>query len=702
MQSNQVAPSFSDITTHWAKACILAIAERRILNGYPDGTFRPNNSLSRAEFAVILPIVFPNAQPVRDPVDFSDVPADHWAYKGIRQAYANGWFSGYADGTFQPNQPITRPQVMAVLATALHFEPPANPMDILKLYFEDADQIPDWTRWTIAAGVQQDIVISYPSVRRFYPAQNASRGEIAAILCRVLQLVDVVPLDYSTRGLGVYDLKDSVTVVFPQWRGSARLMRDTQVLLSEFQLYPANQINGQYNSQMEQGLTTFCNFYGLSTMKTGVMDREFGWTMTHADPIDYFLAQAKDRKAIYQEFLAKEAGFDQNKLAFLDRGAATSPYYKDLAQFPDRLAQKPDGKTIVSLGESLVLTGTDKRVYFNPFPVRGVLPAIDSVGLNFLDPDIKEACLCVGSFVNGAMHTHWSGRKALDNVQLWSTTKIIPLINAVCQANAANPSAKVRDCLVRPVGSKSGYGFYNLAVDLVSYQGAIATSNAVSATFKQFFTPKGLENWFKNLTGNRYLEFVGRYGEPPFIQNPELWNQPTNKVVLPPAYSDHTGNNAISTCDMARFIAMLGWHHHLPETARLPSAQWSSLETVVRAMGTDTARYIDVAIDRLKVGSIIQSPVILSKLGFGRSSARDRTELCYVALVWFVDARHSPVRGNRSPVRQGKPAVLRTFSLALRAAKDLNDANEEARQLDAKVAADVTEILRRILTQELA
>ncbi|HEY9697177.1 MAG TPA: S-layer homology domain-containing protein [Trichocoleus sp.] len=693
MTNYQTIPSFSDIDNHWARACILAIAERRIMNGYPNGTFQPDGNLTRAEFAVLMPIVFPDARPVRDPIAFVDVPANHWAYSGIQQAYVNGWFSGYPDGTFQPNQPISRPQVISVLGTALHFEPPANPIQILNLYFDDAINIPNWTHWVIAAAVQQDIVINYPNVRLFYPLQNATRGEIAAIFCRVLKLNDVIPLEYSTRSLGVYDLKGEVTVTFPQWRGSARLMRDIQVLLADFQLYPAGQINGQYNSQTEQALTIFCDFYGLPNMRTGVLEEKFAWSITHADSIDYFLASAQDRNAIYNEFLAQEAGYGQDKLAFLDRGAASSPYYAYISQFPNRLTEKPDGQTTVSLGDSIVLTRANKRVYFNPFPNLGTLPAIDNFGLDFLHPDITEACICVGSFVDGTIQTHWSGKNALDNVQLWSTTKIIPLINTVCQANSVQPGVKVRDCLVRPVGSKDGYGFYNLAVDLVSYQQSIASSNAVAAMFKQFFTPKGLENWFQNLTGNRYLEFTGRYGEPPFIQDPDLWSQPTKVVLLKPAYSNHSGNNAISTCDMARLMAMLGWHNHLPNAARLPSAQWSSLETVVRAMGMDTARYIDVAIERLRVGSIVQSPVILSKLGFGRSDARNRTELCYVALVWFIDRR--PARSSQAP-------VLRTFSLALRAAKALNDADEEARQLDARVAAEVTEILRRILTQELA
>jgi hypothetical protein len=138
---------------------------------------------------------------------------------------------------------------------------------------------------------------------------------------------------------------------------------------------------------------------------------------------------------------------------------------------------------------------------------------------------------------------------------------------------------------------------------------------------------------------------------------------------------------------------MLGWHLHLPNAARLPCSRLEQSRNGGAGDGLDSARYIEAAIDRLRVGSVIQSPVILSKLGFGRSEIRNHTELCYVALVWFVDRR---------PTRQGKPAILRTFSLVLRAAKALHGADEEARQIDARVAAEVTEILRRIFTQELA
>lgn len=393
-----------------------------------------------------------------------------------------------------------------------------------------------------------------------------------------------------------------------------------------------------------------------------------------------------DRQKIFNQYLAQEAGFTAAKLAFLDRGIARSPYAADVAKFPDRLKQKPNGVNSVSSGATAVQTGTNAVIPFKVYPARGKQPTIRVKGLDFLHADILQACVCMGSFVDGMIWTNWLGKNALQPAQLWSTTKILPLLQVVSQANTKNPKALIRDCLVRE--GQSSYSFYNLAVDLISYGESIATSNAIAATFKQFSTPSALEDWVEDITGNYSLQFQGRYGEPPLFAKPTLWNPPLKTVLLASSAPQHLGNNLVSTYDLVRLISLVGWHNHLFPQSRLPGAQWSSLETVVRALGTDPARYVDVAIQTLGLADSIESPVILSKLGFGRSDSRDRTELAYVAFVQFLDKRR-------------RPSLLRTFSLALLGASAAGDENEEARRLDARMAAEVTEILRRVLSQEL-
>lgn len=687
-------PQFSDIDNHWAKACILELAKRNLIRGYPDNTFRPDGTITRAEFAVLMNNVFPTLQPKRPAVAFPDVPSSYWAFKPITWAYERGLFSGYPDGTFQPMQPIPRMQAIVVLDTALGLKPSNTTEETLKIYFDDAAQIPDWTRWAVAAAVISDrLIVNYPDVRLFRPTQNTTRGELAAMLCRALNIPNVVPPQFATWHIGIYDIKGTVTVPFERWKGSGRLMRDIQVLLTPFRLFPPGDwVSGKYNWETEKALTQFCDFYGLPNMKTGVFDEPFAWAVINADPVEFIMAQATDRQKVYNEYLKKEEGYSAAKLAFLDRGYVTSAYAVDIGEFPVRLQQKPDGKTTASLGQTATQTGTNQTVSFKSFPALATIPVIDSTALDFLDADISQACVCVGSFVNGEIWTRWFGKNATKPAQQWSTTKIIPLLDLVAKANAAAPAVNIRDCLVCPRGSLNGSGFYDLAVDLVSYRTLIGTSNAVAAMFKNFFTPIELEGWLKQMTGNASLTFQGRYGEEPLLQLPTLVNQPTKQIILNSPGAAHTGSNLISVYDLTRVVSLLGWHLHLPAAVRIPNAQWNSLETIVRAMGTDSARYIDAAIETLGLASAIESPVIISKLGFGRSETRNRTELSYVAFFQFVDKR---------PRKKGKPGILRTVSMALLGVEAAGNADDEARQLDARMAAEVTEIVRRIVTQEL-
>lgn len=687
-------PQFSDIGDHWAKACILELAKRKLISGYPNGTFRPDGTITRAEFAVLMYNVFPDRQLVRPAVAFPDVPSRHWAYRAVTWAYERGLFSGYPDGTFQPQQPIPRMQAIVVLGTVLGLKPSEATEEILKIYFDDQTQIPDWTRWVVASAVISDrVIVNYPDARFFRPTQTATRGELAAMLCRILDISAAVPPQYTTAYVGIYDIQEPVTVPFERWKGSGRLMRDIQVLLTPFRLFPpGNWVSGKYDWQTEQALTQFCNFYGLSAMNIGVFDEPFAWSLINADPVEFILAQATDRQQVFNAFWQQEAGFNADKLAFLDRGHTTSAYAADIPRFPQRMEQKPDGQTTASLGQTATQAGTNQTVSFKPYPTLGIVPAIDANGLSFLHADIQQACVCIGSFVNGDIWTHWLGKNAVKPVQLWSTTKIIPLLHVVAKANVSNPSATVGDCLVCPRGSLNGSGFYNLAEDLVSYRSTIGTSNSVAAMFKHFFTPGELDAWLKQMTGNSALEFQGRYGEDPLLQSPSLVHQPTQQTILNSPGISHAGNNFISTYDLTRMVSLLGWHVHLPVNVRIPNAKWDSLETIIRAMGTDPARYIDVAIETLGLATAIEAPVIISKLGFGRSETRSRTELAYVAFCQFIDKR---------PRAQGKPGILRTVSMALLGVQAAGDANEEARQIDARMAAEVTEIVRRVVTQEL-
>ncbi len=421
------------------------------------------------------------------------------------------------------------------------------------------------------------------------------------------------------------------------------------------------------------------------------------------------LEMARDRQTIFNTCFAAatQPGFDQNRLTFLDRGIQNSALNGQIGSYPSRLQQTPKAQTLSSLGDQVVLVGSQQRVDFSPYPNVGVMPTLDQNGLSFLHPDIQEACLCVGSYTKGQMQAHWLGRNALTKGQFWSATKILPILNVVWQANVKSSTTPIKSCVIRDaqrLANQPGtdLDFTETAIDIISYRKdnvvqEIMISNQLADTLKRLSTLSDLESWLANITGNHQLEFRGYYSDNPLIANPCLQSGET--VILRSPAAGKPGENLITAYDLTRILSMVGWHVNLPIAARLPAIQWHSLETLVRCLGYDSARYVDVALKTLGLTDSLSGVVVLSKLGFGDSDTRQRTELCYTALVQFTDDR---------PKANQQPAKLRTLALTLRAAvqkkdsKGERDLDAEARWLDARMAAEVTEILRRIVTEELA
>lgn len=108
--------NFSDSNSHWASKEIATLAKAGILNGYNDGSFRPDDFITRAEFAAIA-ARFDKLS--AGTMHFSDVPSTHWAYSVISSAAEKGWVNGYSDGTFRPENSITRAEVVKITNAVL-------------------------------------------------------------------------------------------------------------------------------------------------------------------------------------------------------------------------------------------------------------------------------------------------------------------------------------------------------------------------------------------------------------------------------------------------------------------------------------------------------------------------------------------------------------------------------------------------------
>ena len=105
---------FSDVLAYdWFCDSVMKLSNKDIIKGYPDGTFKPNKSITRAEFAVIASKYIKNPKAADE--TFSDVPMNHWAKDAIAKVKAEGWISGYTDGTFKPDAPITRAEAVSIV-----------------------------------------------------------------------------------------------------------------------------------------------------------------------------------------------------------------------------------------------------------------------------------------------------------------------------------------------------------------------------------------------------------------------------------------------------------------------------------------------------------------------------------------------------------------------------------------------------------
>ena len=126
---------YSDVTrADWYNTAVSTLSSMGIITGYPDGTFRPNAAITRAEFAAIA-ARFDNDGD-KTAAKFSDI-ATHWARDEISIAYNNGWINGYPNGTFGPQRDITRAETMTLVNRVLNRQPET----------ED-DLLPNMTVWT--------------------------------------------------------------------------------------------------------------------------------------------------------------------------------------------------------------------------------------------------------------------------------------------------------------------------------------------------------------------------------------------------------------------------------------------------------------------------------------------------------------------------------------------------------------------------
>lgn len=181
---------FRDTADHWSHEAVSDMGSRMIVHGDADGLFQPDRDISRAEFAAIVVRALGLA-PESGTSPFADVQTTDWYASAVHTAYAYGLINGFADGTFRPDEKITREQAMVMISKAMTIAGlsaayPAGSVDDALRAYTDAPEASSWARSGIADSVSAGLVLSR-SEAALAPLAHITRAEAVVIVRRLLQ-----------------------------------------------------------------------------------------------------------------------------------------------------------------------------------------------------------------------------------------------------------------------------------------------------------------------------------------------------------------------------------------------------------------------------------------------------------------------------------------------------------------------------------
>jgi len=179
---------FVDIENHPARAEIMALAEKGIINGVTATEFKPEDNITRAQVAILLTAALKIAPDKQSVLSFEDVPAGSWYHDYVVAAVKAGLMTGYSDSTFAPDENVNREQITAMIARALKMKSTpalsAGTAEQIISRFKDKGDISPWAVPDIALAVSLGIASGSPE-DAFAPQKPATRAEVAVMVLRM-------------------------------------------------------------------------------------------------------------------------------------------------------------------------------------------------------------------------------------------------------------------------------------------------------------------------------------------------------------------------------------------------------------------------------------------------------------------------------------------------------------------------------------
>ena len=177
---------FSDVSGHWSEQVLAGMAGRGIIAGYAGGAFKPDSYITREELAVLLTRCFGWTDSAGYRLNYRDSrQISSWAYSSISSLKQKGIMNGFADGSFRPQVPVTRAE-LAMIADVVGRMLGVNTERAAPAY-KDSGVIPGWAKSAVDRAGADGILVGYPG-GIFAPLENNTRAEAAVVLYRLLQL----------------------------------------------------------------------------------------------------------------------------------------------------------------------------------------------------------------------------------------------------------------------------------------------------------------------------------------------------------------------------------------------------------------------------------------------------------------------------------------------------------------------------------
>lgn len=202
----------TDINGHWAENVLTKWEKSGLVSGYADDTMRPDNAITRAEFVVLINRVagFTDSSAT---ISFTDVSEDDWYAKQVAIAVSAGYIGGFEDGTFRPDEYVTRAQAASMIARLVDLIADAD----RAMQFNDAANMPDWAKGVIGAVANAGYMVGDEN-GNFNANRPLTRAEAIAILDRIFEVEDLQTLEASldaTNGNVMKGSTKTVTVSSP-------------------------------------------------------------------------------------------------------------------------------------------------------------------------------------------------------------------------------------------------------------------------------------------------------------------------------------------------------------------------------------------------------------------------------------------------------------------------------------------------------